>query len=345
MLVLGADGRKKPMEVEPYGQNLLFAGASGGGKSTLAKVFLESLVDGGYQFCVIDPEGDYEDFEPAVVLGDGSRVPSTSEVLQLLKDPAQNAAVNLIGVPLDKRPAFFSGLLVELLEMRSRTGRPHWIVLDEVHHVLPREHLPGTITLPHELSNVVMVTVFPEEVLPEALARVDTLFAVGDAPERTIAAFAETVGELIPPVRQRKLDKGEALAWRRGEPVRRFTSAPTRFEHRRHRRKYAEGDLGPDLSFYFRGPKQKLNLKAQNLVLFSQIAEGLDDETWLYHLRRHDYSRWFLDVIKDEELAAQAEEIESKKKLSGEESRSLIREAIAGRYTLPVEASPKSVSS
>jgi uncharacterized protein (DUF2384 family) len=40
---------------------------------------------------------------------------------------------------------------------------------------------------------------------------------------------------------------------------------PGRTQHRRHLRKYAEGDLGPERSFYFRGRDGKLNLKAQNL--------------------------------------------------------------------------------
>ena len=54
-----------------------------------------------------------------------------------------------------------------------------------------------------------------------------------------------------------------------------------RAEHRRHSRKYAEGELPQDRSFYFRGPQGKLNLRAQNLMVFLQMAEGVDDETWL----------------------------------------------------------------
>jgi hypothetical protein len=38
-------------------------------------------------------------------------------------------------------------------------------------------------------------------------------------------------------------------------------------------------------SRYFRGPEGRLNLRAKNLALFLQIAEGIDDSTWLHHLR------------------------------------------------------------
>jgi hypothetical protein len=42
------------------------------------------------------------------------------------------------------------------------------------------------------------------------------------------------------------------------------------------------------------------------------------------------YSKWFRSVIKDESLAAEAEQIERR---GGPESRGRIREAIAKRYT------------
>lgn len=105
-------------------------------------------------------------------------------------------------------------------------------------------------------------------------------------------------------------------------------------ERIRHRRKYAEGDVRYH-SFYFRGPHGKHNLKAQNLFIFSQLAEGIDEETWLYHLRRGDYSRWFREVIKDESLAEEARIIEQRTDISPWGTRCLIREAIGKRYTLP----------
>ena len=69
----------------------------------------------------------------------------------------------------------------------------------------------------------------------------------------------------------------------------------------RHARKYAEGDLGEDKSFYFREPHDALNLRAQNLSVFLQLAQGVDEQTWLHHLKNSDYSRWFRDAIKDDD--------------------------------------------
>jgi hypothetical protein len=112
---------------------------------------------------------------------------------------------------------------------------------------------------------------------------------------------------------------------------------PARTEHKRHVRKYAEGELGPDRSFYFRGPDNRLNLRAQNLRLFLQVADGIDDDTWLHHLRQRDYSRWIREAMKDEDLANDVAGIENAgdvaPKLSANESRARIRAAVESRYT------------
>ena len=65
-----------------------------------------------------------------------------------------------------------------------------------------------------------------------------------------------------------------------------------------------------DRSFHFRGPQARHNLKAHNLAIFAQIAEGIDEETWLFHLHAGDYTRWFRDAVKDSYLADHAERIQ-----------------------------------
>ncbi|GET43350.1 hypothetical protein [Microseira wollei] len=133
------------------------------------------------------------------------------------------------------------------------------------------------------------------------------------------------------------IEPGEALAWFRKskQDSFKFRITPGKMEPSRHVRKYAEGQLGEDKSFDFRGPHCQLNLRDHNLILFTQIAESLDDETWLFHLQQHDYSRWIREVIKDEGLADETEQIERRAYLSAPESRGLIKAAIERRYTLP----------
>jgi hydroxymethylpyrimidine pyrophosphatase-like HAD family hydrolase len=336
-ILLGTRPGGEEVRVRPYGTNLLFAGPSGSGKSTAATGFLERLAGQHYQFCIIDPEGDFEAFEGAVVLGGSQRGPTVDEVLPLLKNADANVVVNLVGLPITDRPTFFLMLLPRLQEMRARTGRPHWLVVDETHHLMPASWEPAVLALPQVLDRTVLITVHPNQVAPAVLAAVDTVVAVGPAPGETLGQFAEALGQPPPVLPDGSPGAGEVVAWFRHAGAAPFPLrlAPGRQEHRRHSRKYAEGELPPERSFYFRGPEGKLNLRAQNLILFLQLAEGVDDATWLYHLCRGDYSRWFRERIKDEDLAAEAVRVEEMAADSPGESRALIRAAVEQRYTLP----------
>jgi hydroxymethylpyrimidine pyrophosphatase-like HAD family hydrolase len=329
-----ADGQD--VYFNPYGINVLLAGSSQGGKTTLATGIIERLVENDYQLCVIDPEGDYSSVEGVVSLGDRERIPSADEVLEILAKPEESVVCSLLGLALEHRPSFFVELFPRLQEMRARTGRPHWIIIDEAHHLLPSSWEPVPLTFPHGSAGMMFITLNAEHVARVILSTVDTIIAIGEAPEKTIHTFCDTVGERRLPLAAITLNTGEAIVWsRRTEDPIWIKTHPPRSERRRHHRKYAKGELAPELSFYFRGPEDKLKLRAQNLVVFLQLADGVDDETWLYHLRRDEYSRWFREVIKDEELAEEAAVIEQQQNISADESRKLIRAAIEQRYTAP----------
>jgi hypothetical protein len=175
-------------------------------------------------------------------------------------------------------------------------------------------------------NRMMLITVHPDQIAPSVLSSIHTVIAMGQSPEASLRAFSEAPGQDPPAVDPVSLQPGEALLWSRQPAAMpyRLRIAAGRAQRARHRRKYSQGELGMDKSFYFRGPEGTLNLRAQNLALFMQLAEGVDDTTWTYHLRRGDYSRWFRDAIKDEGLAA--------------ESRGLIRAAIEQRYTLPASS-------
>ncbi|TJX34433.1 MAG: phosphoglycolate phosphatase, partial [Mesorhizobium sp.] len=110
---------------------------------------------------------------------------------------------------------------------------------------------------------------------------------------------------------------------------------------KRHSRKYAEGQLDEAGSFYFKGPKNAMNLRAHNLIIFAQMAEGIDDKTWMHHLRAGDYSEWFRRQIRDKELARETAMAEKDKALSAEKSRKLVLDAVRRRYTAPATAPEK----
>jgi hypothetical protein len=244
--------------------------------------------------------------------------------------------VNLIGLSMPHRPEFFDALMPRIQELRARAGRPHWLVVDEAHHLLPRDRSPST--LPRDLRGALFITVHPERVSPEVLGTVGQAWAVGEEPGRTLRAFAGAIGEEAPVVGPVRLESGECLAWARrpgAEAPGVVRSIPPKSERQRHSRKYAEGTLTPEQSFYFEGPDRRLHLRAQNLLVFLQIGEGVDDGTWLHHLRAGDFARWFDEALKDRPLAEEARRIAAELGEDADAGRLAIRDAIASRYVLP----------
>jgi len=292
----------------------------------------------GFQICVIDPEGDYQGLDGTISLGDANRAPLEQEAFDVLHKPSSSLVANLLGVELADRPGFFSKLLSGLGELRSQLGRPHWIVIDEAHHLLPVESVSPSISLPGKLPGTILITAEPERLAMAALNATNTIVAVGPAAEQVIASYCRTLG-LVPPTMPVPPGDNEVLFWERSNdilPKIVKVEGPSS-EHRRHVRKYSKGTLGEDKSFYFQGPKGALNLRAQNLTVFLQMAEGVDDETWAFHLRRKDYSRWFRQAIKDDDLADEIERIEAED-IDAAVSRATVRKIISRRYTAPAEA-------
>jgi hydroxymethylpyrimidine pyrophosphatase-like HAD family hydrolase len=336
-ILLGSLGNGEPCTISVYGSRLLIAGPSGGGKSTTVSAIVERLVNAKYQVCLFDPEGDYDEFKPLVSLGGPNRIPATTEVLDTLANPTQSVCVNLLGVPLVDRPSYFRSLLTHVQELRAQKARPHWIVVDEAHHLLPTESPASNV--PKDLNSLALVTVHPDSVSPHMLKTVTGIIVVGKKPQTVIDQFLKGVGantfdhqaKLPPP------ETGQILIWFLSQPAgpAYATIQMADSQLRRHRRKYAVGELGEDKSFYFRGPDAKLNLRAQNLNLFVQLAEGVDDETWMFHLFRGDYSRWLQEKVKDKDLASVVESIERQSSVEPAKSRQQVIEAIRKQYTAP----------
>jgi hydroxymethylpyrimidine pyrophosphatase-like HAD family hydrolase len=329
--------------LDPYESRLVIAGPSGGGKSTTVAAIVERLVEKKYQVCVFDPEGDYDEFEQFVTLGGPQRVPGVSEMLEVLNAMEHSLSVNLLGVPLADRPGMFMSLLSRIQELRAKTGRPQCIVIDEAHHLLPATLDSASLTIPKELTSFALVTVHPDQVARAILTSTNLLIAIGPNPSSVIAQFSAGAGKDLQPstMPEPPQETGEVIAWRFCEsqqPVR-VRVEPAKAELRRHRRKYESGELGEDKSFYFRGPDGKLNLRAQNMKIFTQLAEGVDEETWEHHLQQGDYSRWLRDSVKDVKIAEEVAKIEKDPRLSPSESRAQILDVIRKHYTAPAQAS------
>jgi HAD superfamily hydrolase (TIGR01484 family) len=334
-ITLGHADGDTAVAFDPQMTSLLVTGRSGSGKSTAAKAVLEQLAEKDYSFCVIDPEGDYLDAPHAVVLGTQKNPLSLDEVAQAL-GTGSNIVFNLLGVSLEQRPGFLAAMAPLIEQRRLRTGQPHALVVDEAHHMLGRELPPSIVAIGARLDRLIVVTVHPEVLCRPVLQRLNGLLVVGAEPEAAIEQFTAATGRRLELPADRSLQTGQALVWFDGATptMQRVTLQRTRSDHRRHSRKYAEGELSDDRSFYFVGPAGQLKLRAQNLMVFLRIGDGVDDATWLHHLKRHDYSSWIDNEIKDPTLASEVHVIEGT--LSDAAlSRRAVRAAVERLYTLP----------
>lgn len=186
------------------GARVLIAGPSG--KATAATRFLMRVVAAGYQCCIVV---DDRRVEGVAGVGTNDRPPDLEEVMELLSDPGRHAGVCLTAVPLRDRPAFLAALLPRLQELRSRLGRPHWIVIDDAHRFFPAAQEPAPPALPRDLGGILLLTAHPERLSAAVLQPVDTILAAGDRPEETLRPFGEG--------RPAQLFEGEVLSWSNGQ--------------------------------------------------------------------------------------------------------------------------------
>ena len=102
-------------------------------------------------------------------------------------------------------------MLPRLQALRARTGGPDWILIDEVHHLLPTQWGQATYMLPQRLGRPTPITHRPSEVAPAILAMMDTAVAVGPSPALTLGELAKTLGLEPPAVPPTK--RYEAIIW------------------------------------------------------------------------------------------------------------------------------------
>jgi hypothetical protein len=210
-LCLGRDSGGQEVILPSRKASVLITGEPTG-TSELGTAVLGRLCKAGYQFCVLDTEGDYMDFEPAVTFGTLDNPPAVREVITALEKPDVQVVVCLAAVPEARRHEFVEKLLIPLRGLQAKTGRPHWILVDEAHELLPAsvhaEDSPATAT-----ENTIYVSRDPMALAPGILASVDGLAACGASAAATLDAFAAAVNWGTPTLPEKGPGPGEALVW------------------------------------------------------------------------------------------------------------------------------------
>ncbi len=123
---------------------------------------LEQFALAGYQYCVIDPEGEYQRAPRAVTVGNEHYTPELDDVVRVLENPDDNVVVNMLGVPLNKKCSFLTRIFSAIQNLRRLKGRPHWLVIDEAHHMLHPYWESLFEPIWHDAGVVVIVTIDPD---------------------------------------------------------------------------------------------------------------------------------------------------------------------------------------
>src|SRR5688500_18165050 len=99
-----------------------------------------------------------------------------------------------------EKPVFLQKLLVAIQELQQRKSRPHWLLMDEAHHLAPQAADPNHFATLTALRNFMAITTQPELLRKPLLERATTIIALGDDPHLTLRSFADITGNDMPPV-------------------------------------------------------------------------------------------------------------------------------------------------
>jgi hydroxymethylpyrimidine pyrophosphatase-like HAD family hydrolase len=221
-ILVGTDDRGQEIRIPPHGETLLLVGANDSGKSEFATRLMERLAEQGYTFCVIDVEGDYGTIAKAVALGSPTRPPAANEILKLLRSADKSAVVNLSGLAEGDRLPFLASLTPRLAELRTHTGHPHWVAIDETHHLLPATGASSELLPMAEGESVLHITERPALVAREVVKATTLFMAIGAAAQTLLEEFCQVRGIARPGSQLAPLKKNEALLWRPGPDVQPF---------------------------------------------------------------------------------------------------------------------------
>ena len=210
-LCLGRDSEGVEVIFPSRRASILVAGEPRG-TLELSQALFQRLCKAGYQTCVVDTRGDYVGLKSAVVFGTLDNPPAVEEVLTALEKPDVQTVICLAAVPVEKRPAFVARLRAPLRQLRASTGRPHWIIADAAHELLPASRAPGDS--PGDFAeNVIYVTDDPSTLAPGVLAGVDGIAACGERAGATLDALAAALSWEKPALPDRAATEHEALVW------------------------------------------------------------------------------------------------------------------------------------
>ncbi|MBI1996553.1 MAG: HAD hydrolase family protein [Deltaproteobacteria bacterium] len=327
------------------GINIVVSGDPRSGKSWIAGLLAEQLVEQGHRICIIDPEGDYAQMgqrSKIITLGLDLALPPPQAAAQLLVTEPLSIVFGLTSLAPREQLVYVDQLLAALQDERQTTGIPNWVLIDEAHYFF-QPSSPCLKYLASRTGNFCLVTYRPS-LLPSdvyeaigahiiAMTRVEeeryfiTKVLQAHGP-RGLAAHAALDSVVFP--RAGLLLTGDAVnPWRVFEPAERVT------RHAHHFRKYADTRLSEDKAFRF--VDTDVPMVARNMREFYQAVHEAPLASLRHHLGAGDFSRWVNDVLGDQQLARGLRKLERTTPAGATPDRMEILAHISDHYLIQEE--------
>ena len=311
-LRLGTDDAGNPVELSTRPANVLIAGESGQGKSYLAGLVAEQLIDLDYSVVILDPEGDHAGLSrlrSAIVVG-GDLPPAPTEVVMSLLDRNDaSIVIDLSSLDVGERDHYLRCFPAEIEASRRASGRPHWVLVDEAHDTVASNEAALGVFEPSG-KGYCFVTWRPGTLSRVALAALDVVLAMtSPTPDDTLVDIAAAVSARPKAEIARLLSGpgGSVLVAERGAltapRVARVEQRST--THFRHVHKYDTVGTPDHRRFVFRAvPDHRTGAVAINPGELEVELASCERAVLRHHAPRRDFSRWIAEVFHDDSLSA-----------------------------------------
>ena len=97
-----------------------------------------------------------------ITFGDAKTAISPEPVLAAVRKLGTNVAINMLGSGVEERPDLFASLFPAVVDIHAKYGRPHWVLVDEAHHMLPYGRDAGAGLNIGDQPPAIFVTVHPD---------------------------------------------------------------------------------------------------------------------------------------------------------------------------------------
>jgi phosphoglycolate phosphatase (TIGR01487 family) len=279
-VVLGEYEDGSPVLVPAAAVAIGIFGESGRGKSFLAGLLAERLIQLEYRVCVIDPEGDHAGLAelPGVVrIGGANPLPAVADVVHILVRAGASVVVDMAQHDVTAREDYARELVRACQGARERHGMPHCLIVDEAHMLFGQADTFAPVVV--DPAGLCLVTYRPDMLYHAAHDRLDVTITV----HSTTGATLRTADD----------------------PGRRcFTPSERLTRHGRHIRKYVMHLLPLHRRFFFRAHDVPTGRSAANLREFRDEIGIAADSVVIHHARQGDVSRWLSDLCRDPDLTA-----------------------------------------